>query len=187
MPPKKRAIQPKPAGRGRTAASTSAALLAGQAANAVDPMDIDDLDADNAAVIGGSAVDVTGGMNSSEGEVEAEGSRTRTIDHSSRPLVTLQEIFGDMYERHDTVHLDRHPVEINVATLCSGTDAPIFSLIELGQASEILSGQRTIGFKHLFSCEIEPFKQAFLRRNLPPDTVIFRDVVEMAKSPNGSA
>lgn len=193
MPLKKRAVKPRPAGRTRASASTRGATLAAQAANDVDGMDIDDVNADSVTVTKGSPIDATGDINGpegdvdSEGEGEAEGSRKRTIDRSSRPLVTPLEIFEDMYERHDTNDLDLRPVKINVATVCSGTDAPIFGLTKLGEASEIHSGQRTIEYEHLFSCEIEPFKQAFLRRNLPPDTVIFRDVVEMAKSLNGCA
>jgi len=41
---------------------------------------------------------------------------------------------------------------------------------------------QTIEFEHLYSCEIEPFKQAFIRRNVDSSTIIFRDVVEMARN-----
>ncbi|KAK0707597.1 hypothetical protein B0H67DRAFT_556266 [Lasiosphaeris hirsuta] len=81
---------------------------------------------------------------------------------------------------------------LTVATLCSGSDAPIFALRNLEQAlgAAVVSpnnkiGEKPFGFSHLYSCEIEPFKQGFIRRNLPAGTLIFRDVLEMALATNG--
>lgn len=38
----------------------------------------------------------------------------------------------------------------------------------------------TLAFEHVFSCEIEPFKQAYIERNFAPP-VLFRDVTELGK------
>ena len=38
----------------------------------------------------------------------------------------------------------------------------------------------TLGFEHVFSCEIEPFKQAYIERNFSPP-ILFRDVTELGK------
>ena len=78
--------------------------------------------------------------------------------------------------------LESDPVKIRIGTLCSGTDAPIFALRLLQKAVDLLGSGPRIGFEHVFSCEIEPFKQGFLRRNMVADTRIFRNVVEMARS-----
>ena len=36
----------------------------------------------------------------------------------------------------------------------------------------------TLSFEHVFSCEIEPFKQAYIERNFAPP-ILFRDVTEL--------
>lgn len=36
-------------------------------------------------------------------------------------------------------------------------------------------------FEHVFSCEIEPFKQAYIERNFAPP-ILFRDVTELGRS-----
>lgn len=38
----------------------------------------------------------------------------------------------------------------------------------------------TLSFEHVFSCEIEPFKQAYIERNFSPP-VLFRDVTELGR------
>ncbi|KAK4042658.1 hypothetical protein C8A01DRAFT_13781 [Parachaetomium inaequale] len=95
-------------------------------------------------------------------------------------------MFEDMVARLDPIALKESPITLNVATLCSGTEAPIFGLNLIQDALEANGYGAGFEFEHLFSCEIEPFKQGFIRRNLPPGTLIFRDVVELA-SAAGSA
>ena len=38
----------------------------------------------------------------------------------------------------------------------------------------------TLSFDRVFSCEIEPFKQAYIERNFSPP-ILFRDVTELGK------
>lgn len=38
----------------------------------------------------------------------------------------------------------------------------------------------TFGVDHVFSCEIEPFKQAYIERNFAPP-ILFRDVTELGR------
>lgn len=38
----------------------------------------------------------------------------------------------------------------------------------------------TLSFDHVFSCEIEPFKQAYIERNFSPP-ILFRDVTELGR------
>ncbi|KAK1750800.1 hypothetical protein QBC47DRAFT_406500 [Echria macrotheca] len=112
------------------------------------------------------------------------------IDRLSKPLVRPEDMAEDLILRHNPEimgKLQKKPVKLHVATLCSGTDAPIIGLSLLKEGCMSVGKGAVIDFVHHFSCEIEPFKQAFIRRNLPPDTIIFRDVVELATSTDGTA
>ncbi|SPQ26641.1 974c9426-7b5b-4dd5-b544-610f3acf48df [Thermothielavioides terrestris] len=104
------------------------------------------------------------------------------IDTSLPPMSDVREMFEDMVSRLGPGALQSNPVKLNVATLCSGTDAPIFALNLIQDAMQALGFGAGFEFEHLFSCEIEPFKQGFIRRNLPHGTLIFRDVVELASA-----
>src|SRR5689334_3531153 len=97
-------------------------------------------------------------------------------------MSTPDEIFEDLVGRRiETLsYLSACPVELTVATICSGTDAPIFALRLIQEAAQNLGAGQLFSFNHIFSCEIEPFKQAFIRRNVSQDVTIFRDVVMLA-------
>ena len=58
---------------------------------------------------------------------------------------------------------------LRVATICSGSEAPMLALEMMG-----------LVVQHVFSCEIEPFKQAFIFRNFSPD-VLFRDACQLGE------
>jgi hypothetical protein len=95
------------------------------------------------------------------------------------PLSDGLEIFEDLLRNLDA-HLNvlgRKPLSISVATVCSGTDAPIFALNLIEEAARNL-GKEFLHFSQKFACEIEPFKQAFIRRNTD-QPVIFRNVLEL--------
>jgi hypothetical protein len=107
----------------------------------------------------------------------------KILDQKSVPIVDVTEMFYHMVDKvvkgpHRAAF--KKTVSIGVATVCSGTDAPIFALHLIEKAALALSVGSTIQINHLYSCEIEPFKQAFIRRNVPSSVIIFRDVVEMA-------
>ncbi|KAB8294860.1 hypothetical protein EYC80_006821 [Monilinia laxa] len=73
-----------------------------------------------------------------------------------------------------TDHLNGRP--LIVATACSGTEAPIIFLSILSKALR----KKGLNFKivHVFSIEIEPWKQTYIRRNFP-GVVILRDITEI--------
>ena len=104
----------------------------------------------------------------------------RVIDTSLRPISDVREMFEDMVERVRPDALIETPIKLSVATICSGTDAPIIALSLIQDAMQATGHGAGFEFDHLFSCEIEPAKQGFIRRNLPHPTVIFRDVMELA-------
>ena len=93
--------------------------------------------------------------------------------------------------KHDDVDREKgelnFPIKLNTA--CSGTDAPS---IAMGMIKESLdrfcsSSQQSAtteghGFKyeHNMSCEIEPFKQAYIGRNFP-GTLLFPDITKLTE------
>lgn len=69
--------------------------------------------------------------------------------------------------------------KLRVATMCSGTESPLLALDLICRA---ISEQYGVPFdvEHVFSCEIEPFKQAYIERNFHPP-LLFRDVCELGE------
>ncbi|KAI0999268.1 hypothetical protein K3495_g8928 [Podosphaera aphanis] len=107
------------------------------------------------------------------------------FDASKAPLTTIDEIFEHLtgqFVSHPLFtqlikHLNGRPLRI--ATMCSGTECPI---IAIDFIRDILAKSgHILNFDHVFSAEIEPFKQAYISRNYP-DLLVFRDICELARS-----
>ncbi|KAJ5921180.1 C-5 cytosine methyltransferase [Penicillium verhagenii] len=97
------------------------------------------------------------------------------------PMTTLEEIFTDLTQKALSLglldvlkRLNGRP--LRVATVCSGTESPLLA-IEMIQKGLGTEGQR-FRIEHLFSCEIVPFKQAYIERNFGPP-LLFRDICEL--------
>jgi hypothetical protein len=126
------------------------------------------------------------------------------LDRSLPPIHSLPDIFEDMVltgldeskslKVQDFVnHIQGRA--LRVGTMCSGTECPILAL-GLVNDGEFLSdglylnanfltcvalkrlGKPTIPFTHVLSCEIVPYKQAYIQRNFDPQ-YLFRDVTEL--------
>ncbi|KAF8446480.1 hypothetical protein BGX38DRAFT_1271075 [Terfezia claveryi] len=67
--------------------------------------------------------------------------------------------------------------KLRVATMCSGTESPLLALGLISRAIKKIYG-KNFDVEHVFSCEIEPFKQAYIERNFQPP-LLFRDVCEL--------
>jgi len=96
------------------------------------------------------------------------------------PINTIPAIFSDVVERIPELkdvsdHLNGR--KLRVATMCSGTESPLLALGLIGQAMKDKYGSG-LEIEHVFSCEIEPFKQAYIERNFSPP-ILFRDVCEL--------
>ncbi|TPX64723.1 hypothetical protein SpCBS45565_g05673 [Spizellomyces sp. 'palustris'] len=97
------------------------------------------------------------------------------------PIQDIPAMFFDMVKNlpeSATVAKRLQGRKLRVATMCSGTESP---LLALGQISRSIERHHGIKFEidHVFSCEIEPFKQAYIERNFSPP-ILFRDVCELA-------
>ncbi|KOS41539.1 hypothetical protein ACN38_g7593 [Penicillium nordicum] len=106
--------------------------------------------------------------------------RGRYLASDLPPLHTLTEIFADMASNalkmgfeHVLRRLGSRP--LRVATMCSGTEAPLLAL-ELIQTG--LAEAQQLRVSHAFSCEIVPFKQSYIERNFRPP-ILFRDITEL--------
>lgn len=96
------------------------------------------------------------------------------------PIHDIASIFSDMVVRTPemksvTKHLKGRPLRI--ATMCSGTESPLLALEMIRRSIEEQYAVN-LGIEHVFSCEIEPFKQAYIERNFQPP-ILFRDVCEL--------
>eukprot|EP00873_Tetraselmis_striata_P026775 jgi/Tetstr1/447039/TSEL_034496.t1 len=96
------------------------------------------------------------------------------------PVITEpQAMFTDMVARSepflDFARKLKRP--LRVATMCSGTESP---LLALEMISKACSNNHGVNFEveHVFSCEIEPFKQGYIERNFAPP-ILFRDIREL--------
>jgi hypothetical protein len=113
----------------------------------------------------------------------AKGTSSRAdeaLNLSLPPLTNIDSIFEDLTrgfasELSDVFTKLNRPLRI--ATMCSGTEAPVLALRLLFRQLEAQTGVKA-KLHHVFSAEIEPFKQAYIERNFSPP-ILFRDVVEL--------
>jgi hypothetical protein len=101
-------------------------------------------------------------------------------DMKLAPLSTMPEIFHDIVRRNPELKNVAEAFKgrkFRVATMCSGTESPLLALQLICEAMEELL-EANLEVEHVFSCEIEPFKQAYIERNFHPP-ILFRDVTEL--------
>ncbi|KAJ3235803.1 hypothetical protein HDU81_000159 [Chytriomyces hyalinus] len=114
---------------------------------------------------------------------EADGDNDPLAD--LEPINQLHEMFADMITRvpnlFETVkQLSKERPPLRVATMCSGTESPLLAIKLISDAlSAKLGVPDILKVHHVFSCEIEPFKQAYIDRNFSPP-ILFRDVKELS-------
>lgn len=119
---------------------------------------------------------------SSDDDTRPTASSKKTSSESSDlpPIHDIAAIFSDMVARTPEMksvakRLQGRP--LRVATMCSGTESPLLALEMICRSIEAQYGVN-LGIEHVFSCEIEPFKQAYIERNFSPP-ILFRDVCEL--------
>ncbi|KAK2793657.1 hypothetical protein FQN51_001169 [Onygenales sp. PD_10] len=104
------------------------------------------------------------------------------LNRSLPPISKIEDIFDDISvnaERNGFDNFLKHlgSRHLRVATMCSGTEAPLLALEMVMDRFKRIFG-KTFNMHHLFSAEIDPFKQSYIQRNFSPD-IIFRDVNEL--------
>lgn len=96
------------------------------------------------------------------------------------PLHHIPTMFSDLISHIPQIKGVAERVKgrkLRVATMCSGTESPLLALELICQSIQERYGI-PLAFEHVFSCEIEPFKQAYIERNFKPP-LLFRDVCEL--------
>lgn len=96
------------------------------------------------------------------------------------PLTDIPSIFADIVHNIPAIVNLAKKLKgrtIRVATMCSGSGSPVLALDLVARALRKDHGV-TIQFEHVFSCEIVPWKQAYIERNFQPP-LLFRDVIEL--------
>lgn len=110
----------------------------------------------------------------------APAKKADALDFSLPPLTNIDSIFSDLASGFSselsTLFKDLGR-PLRIATMCSGTEAPVLALRLLFRQLEEQTGVKA-SLHHVFSAEIEPFKQAYIERNFAPP-ILFRDVVEL--------
>ncbi|KAH2162340.1 hypothetical protein KXW33_001203 [Aspergillus fumigatus] len=107
--------------------------------------------------------------------------KTRLASHLP-PLYKLEDIYDHMTKRalelnFDDVLSHSGSRPLRVVTMCSGTESPLLALEMVQKVLRERFG-KNFEFRHLFSAEIVPFKQAYIERNFHP-RFLFRDVKQL--------
>jgi len=136
-----------------------------------------------------------GSTDETEGSSSYFDPRLSGGDISQAPQKILREQFMRVWDLLSDAHLKHKDFDFNghglkFQTACSGTDAPIIAMQmcremaeEASEAHPELANQWKFDFEHNMSCEVVPFKQAYLTRNFcgPQSKVkVFADIMDLA-------
>ncbi|KAI1142492.1 hypothetical protein F5Y05DRAFT_228274 [Hypoxylon sp. FL0543] len=134
---------------------------------------------------GSPSQDPTGPPSKGKGRIRVA---TNGLDQSLPPISNVDEAFLDIVDRSKGLLIDGSGrLHLRVATLCSGTEAPIWALKMLVEFFERAQpGRRFLNLSHVFSAEITPFKQAYIARNAP-GAILFNDVRDFIEPENANA
>jgi site-specific DNA-cytosine methylase len=113
------------------------------------------------------------------------GATRRDLDLSLPPIDNIRDIFSEITSKAMDAGLDRVINQLGsrplrIATMCSGTESPLLALKLVQQSLEQQLGTAFL-IEHVFSAEIEPYKQAYIQRNFNPP-LLFRDITEFVVS-----
>jgi hypothetical protein len=125
-------------------------------------------------------------MDSSDNDAPAAKTKTKNTPPDTSDLPPIHEVpamFADLINRIPQIKDVAEHIrgrKLRVATMCSGTESPLLALDLICKAVEDQYGV-PLDVEHVFSCEIEPFKQAYIERNFHPP-ILFRDVCELGET-----
>ncbi|EPQ56257.1 hypothetical protein GLOTRDRAFT_115584 [Gloeophyllum trabeum ATCC 11539] len=105
-----------------------------------------------------------------------------TVASDLPPISDIRAMFSDLVSHIPDIQKVAKRIQgrtLRVATMCSGTESPLLALEMICEAIQE-QYRVTLKIEHVFSCEIEPFKQAYIERNFRPP-ILFRDVCELSE------
>ncbi|KAJ3514723.1 hypothetical protein NLJ89_g2214 [Agrocybe chaxingu] len=135
---------------------------------------------DDLSMAEGQSSDVDVNINASNKKSKKEAKSSATEISNLPPINDIPAIFDDLVSRIPDIKQVTEQVKgrkLRIATMCSGTESPLLAL-ELIQKALLEQHGLKFEIEHVFSCEIEPFKQAYIERNFHPP-ILFRDVCEL--------
>ncbi|XXH03929.1 hypothetical protein Hte_010337 [Hypoxylon texense] len=110
------------------------------------------------------------------------------LDQKLAPIATIDAAFRDMIVREKQL-MDPDTTgaaHISVATMCSGTEAPIEALRMItDMQSWVNPGEEHFTFMHKFSVEIEKYKQTYIHRNT--NATLFNNMLDFINPKDGKA
>jgi hypothetical protein len=125
-------------------------------------------------------------VDSSDIDAPAAKKKTKSTPPDTSDLPPIHEVpamFADLVGRIPQIKNVAEHIKgrkLRVATMCSGTESPLLALDLICGAISDKYGV-PLDVEHVFSCEIEPFKQAYIERNFHPP-ILFRDVCELGET-----
>ncbi|KAE9990764.1 hypothetical protein EG327_000997 [Venturia inaequalis] len=126
-------------------------------------------------------------LNSSKPQAQLAGTKPKTskrdLDLNLPPLAHIEDIFLDITKKALSKGLDQaighlKGGALKVGTMCSGTEAPLLALRLVQQCLRDDLNVDSLEVDHIFSAEIEAFKQAYIERNFHPN-LLLRDITEL--------
>ncbi|TFK48552.1 hypothetical protein OE88DRAFT_1664437 [Heliocybe sulcata] len=112
----------------------------------------------------------------------ASKGQAATVSSDLPPIHDIRAMFSDLVGNIPEIRGVAEHIQgrkLRVATMCSGTESPLLALEMICNSIQEQHGI-TVEVEHVFSCEIEPFKQAYIERNFRPP-ILFRDVCELSE------
>ncbi|KAJ7446763.1 hypothetical protein FB451DRAFT_1291430 [Mycena latifolia] len=170
----------KPAAKGKPAGQKSIKSFFKGPTKAAKAKDADDSDHDGAESPNASAAEDESEDDAPAATSKADSKITSPDMSDLPPIHEIPDIFADLVSRIPKIKDVAERVngrKLRVATMCSGTESPLLAL-ELIQKAILDQHGLDFQVEHVFSCEIEPFKQAYIERNFHPP-LLFRDVCEL--------
>jgi hypothetical protein len=116
----------------------------------------------------------------SDNDASTNKQSAKEIAYHLPPMHDLPTIFSDLVNHVPQIVKVAKRLKgrkLRVATMCSGTESPLLAL-NLARRCILAQHGISLDVEHVFSCEIEPFKQAYIERNFHPP-LLFRDVCEL--------
>lgn len=126
-------------------------------------------------------------LNNLKPQAQSAGTKPKTskrdLDLNLPPLAHIEDIFLDITKKALAKGLDQaidylKGGALKVGTMCSGTEAPLLALRLVQQCLRDDLNVDSLEVDHIFSAEIEEFKQAYIERNFHPN-LLLRDITEL--------
>ncbi|KAI0386871.1 hypothetical protein F5Y04DRAFT_288674 [Hypomontagnella monticulosa] len=110
------------------------------------------------------------------------------LDRDVEPITNVDAAFQHMLSRaRGLLSGAGGQVHLRVATMCSGTEAPIFAMKMVQDVLERMApGKKAFVFTHEFACEIVNWKQGYILRNTD-GAILYSDMRGFVKPINGRA